>query len=832
MWAVRLKQHVLPGAAERDEGFRQEILRIGHSRLPVVAGVEIGVMLFMVAARFVVTPEQETLNLRLLEAAIVLVIGATTAAIPRVQRTYPYSRAIGWISCAATALVLNWFWLLRHPHDEGLDFLLVQVTAIMLVAVAAIPLQPPHTLALGIWTGASHMLLVAWLAPGVGPEPAYLLFVTLLTALATGLTAELYSERHSAYKSWVETVHSFEDLRQAQSRILLSENAASLGRLAAALSHELNSPMGALTSAVDTLLLLAAKQATSPPSEHERLVRLQADLRRSVQESAQRLREIVGRMQRFTNLDRAEVQQIDLNGLLSDVCAIVQPRDAPKVAVELNLSAVPPLVCRPQQLSAVFSGVLSNAIGALDSSGRIKISTRRSEEAVEVEIRDNGRGVAPEQLRTIFDPGFRVSEDRVSTGNWSMFSARQIVREHGGEIRIESTQGQGTTVTVTLPCVRKAAAAFRSFLPFLALLCLVSLGGPPASAAQDVWTRVSRIVAVGDVHGDYEQFMTVLRAAGVVNSRGNWVAGKTHLVQTGDVVDRGPDSRKVMDLLMSLEKQARKAGGYVHALIGNHEAMNIYGDLRYKVPAEFEAFRGPNSEKLRSLFWQDYLARLRASSPEVKVDEEYRAKWETEHPLGFVEQRLQFSPEGTYGKWILSHSVMIKINDVLFVHGGISPKYVSVPLRQVNNRIREELGGKVKLEGGFAVDEDGPLWYTGLADGKEDAALRSHVDQVLLTFGVKRVVVGHTITVGAVAPLFDGKVIGIDVGLTKVFGGAPACLVIEDGRLYAVHRGVKLILPLGPGSDVPAYLKKAAALEPPDSLLEKAVKALEPPKVK
>jgi len=261
----------------------------------------------------------------------------------------------------------------------------------------------------------------------------------------------LYAERRSAYESWVATVRTFEDLRQVHSKILLSQNAASLGRLAAALSHELNSPLGALTSGVDTLLLLAARQATSPPSEHARLVRLQADLRQTVQESARRLQAIVARMQRFTNLDRAEVQQVNLNDLLGDVCAMVHPQAGDKVAVQLDLNPIPPLVCRPQQLSAVFSGLLNNAVGALDNGGRIVVCTRRNETVVEVEIHDNGCGVAPEQLRTIFDPGFRVSEDRVSTVNWSMFSARQIMREHGGEIRIASEPGQGTTVTVILP---------------------------------------------------------------------------------------------------------------------------------------------------------------------------------------------------------------------------------------------------------------------------------------------------------------------------------------------------------------------------------------------
>ena len=92
--------------------------------------------------------------------------------------------------------------------------------------------------------------------------------------------------------------------------------------------------------------------------------------------------------------------------------------------------------------------------------------------------------------------------------------------------------------------------------------------GVAAAGTQDSWEAVDRVVAVGDVHGDHEQFVTVLRDAGLVDARLDWVGGGTHLVQTGDRLDRGAESRKVMDLLMRLEKQAKKAGGRVRAWSG------------------------------------------------------------------------------------------------------------------------------------------------------------------------------------------------------------------------------------------------------------------------
>ena len=112
----------------------------------------------------------------------------------------------------------------------------------------------------------------------------------------------------------------------------------------------------------------------------------------------------------------------------------------------------PALTCRPQQLSAVFTSLLHNAIEAIQNgNGRIQISTHEVDSHVEVRIRDNGRGLRSDELATIFDPGFKVAGGRVSTGNWSLFSSRQIVREHGGDIHIESREGQGTTVSIRLP---------------------------------------------------------------------------------------------------------------------------------------------------------------------------------------------------------------------------------------------------------------------------------------------------------------------------------------------------------------------------------------------
>jgi predicted MPP superfamily phosphohydrolase len=100
----------------------------------------------------------------------------------------------------------------------------------------------------------------------------------------------------------------------------------------------------------------------------------------------------------------------------------------------------------------------------------------------------------------------------------------------------------------------------------------------------------ARVVAISDVHGAYDGMLRTLRSASVIDDANAWIAGDTHLVITGDMLDRGADSRKVMDLFIALEPQALDNGGQVHVLLGNHEVMNLAGDLRYVARGEYAAF--------------------------------------------------------------------------------------------------------------------------------------------------------------------------------------------------------------------------------------------------
>ena len=172
------------------------------------------------------------------------------------------------------------------------------------------------------------------------------------------------------------------------------------------------------------------------------------------------------------------------------------------------------------------------------------------------------------------------------------------------------------------------------------------------------------------------------------------------------------------------------------------------------------------------------------------------------------------SSQGKYGKWIRTHHAVLQIDGTLFLHGGISPKLADGSVRQINERVRAELQDFSKLEGGLVQDSNGRSWVAGLAQG-EEPLLEAHVRKVLAAYQVERIAIGHTYTDGAVASRFGGKVLVIDVGLSRFYDpqGRMACLVLEKGAPFALHRGKRVELPADSGADQKRYLQETGALD-------------------
>jgi Calcineurin-like phosphoesterase len=302
---------------------------------------------------------------------------------------------------------------------------------------------------------------------------------------------------------------------------------------------------------------------------------------------------------------------------------------------------------------------------------------------------------------------------------------------------------------------------------------------------------VDRIVAIGDVHGAYDRLVAILTAAHVIDARQQWSGGKTHLVQVGDVVDRGPDSRKALDLLRRLESEAGRSGGAVHALLGNHEVMRMLGDLRFVTPGEDESFATAGSEETRRTFVQ-------AAKPEE------RDRLLKETPLGEIEMRLAFGREGAYGKWLRTHDTVIKINGVLFVHGGLSLAAAAIPCDVINTTVRRELSEDIDKTraaplASLAAREDGPLFYRGLAQEPETFA--PQVDEILAAQHARAIVVAHTVTRDArIGVRFAGKVLQIDTGMQPAYvqNGRASALEISQGVFSAIYEDRVDVLVGGP----------------------------------
>ena len=340
------------------------------------------------------------------------------------------------------------------------------------------------------------------------------------------------------------------------------------------------------------------------------------------------------------------------------------------------------------------------------------------------------------------------------------------------------------------------------------------------------------MIAMGDLHGDYEQFIKVLRSTGLINSRGRWVGGAAHLVQTGDVTDRGPSSRAIIDHLEKLKKQAAKKGGRVHTLIGNHEAMNSYGDLRYTHPGEYEAFSGRNSVQFREKQWEYQLQRIKQQNPEgfLTMDlEQYRLEWEQKIPLGWVEHRLAWTPEGEYGAWVTANPVVIMVNKTLFMHGGLSPQYCRFSLQEITQQIWHELKHFDSENRGILEDQAGPLWYRGLANENEDT-FAANLDLILEKYGATRIVVGHSPTGGVVWPRFDGRVVLNDTGIAAHYGSNDGYLELSDDSAWAGYGDRKLELPVA-DEDRIAYLREVAGFKPDNKALQNRLREMLAPAV-
>jgi hypothetical protein len=268
---------------------------------------------------------------------------------------------------------------------------------------------------------------------------------------------------------------------------------------------------------------------------------------------------------------------------------------------------------------------------------------------------------------------------------------------------------------------------------------------PPARA---IWDGVPRFLAISDVHGEYDAMVEFLTRAGVIDMTGRWIWGDGHLVVVGDVVDRGARVTECLWFLYRLEQEAERAGGRVHVVLGNHEMMVMRDDLRY-------------------------------------VNERY-----TNGIVRYVGVRYQdlFGPDMELGRWLRSRPFVLRLNDVVFVHGGLAPELAArgLGIGALNAIGRASLDvSSVALafsdEPRLLLGPAGPLWYRGFLTartGLYEATTPEEYDALLRLYGARAMVVGHT-DIGQVMRLREGRLFAIDVSLETL--GTFQGLLWENG---------------------------------------------------
>jgi hypothetical protein len=312
--------------------------------------------------------------------------------------------------------------------------------------------------------------------------------------------------------------------------------------------------------------------------------------------------------------------------------------------------------------------------------------------------------------------------------------------------------------------------------------------------------------------------------------------------------------------MMALEKEAAQAGGRVVSLLGNHEMMNIMGDLRYVNPVNYASFADGNSEKRQKAAYEEYVkwrgshASLLAELPQpMEITE---AEWMARHPAGFIEQREAFGPKGEYGEWLRGHAAVAQIEGIIFLHGGIHPDLAKTKVDAVNNRIRDEIKAFdaskqylqneklilpffnlqeinstlqaeviaerksrvfsnnerqakilefLRYEDWFSVRVDGPLWFRGYDQWSEEGGA-PQVSKVLEAYKARHVVVGHTVQKGGrMRPRFGNKVFLIDTGMLSNYypGGRASALEICGGAKFIAVYPDQLVVLLDSAGSLP-----------------------------
>ena len=288
----------------------------------------------------------------------------------------------------------------------------------------------------------------------------------------------LEDKSRELYQANSELSDTLAKLQDTQAHLVQSEKMASIGQMAAGVAHEINNPIGFVSSNLDSLKhyieslvqvieqdgklidecqqvesLGALVSASAQARDQADLEFLLEDLDSLIAESidgTQRVKRIVADLKDFSHVDQPEMVVADLHELIDKTLAVAANEIRYKTEIVRNYGEVPPITCYGGKISQVVLNFIMNAAQAIEEQGTITIQTGSEADQVWFEIRDTGRGIPAEVLSKIYDPFFTTKPVGEGTG-LGLHMVHKIVEAHQGSVHVESTEGVGTAFRVTLP---------------------------------------------------------------------------------------------------------------------------------------------------------------------------------------------------------------------------------------------------------------------------------------------------------------------------------------------------------------------------------------------
>ena len=290
-----------------------------------------------------------------------------------------------------------------------------------------------------------------------------------------------------------------------------------------------------------------------------------------------------------------------------------------------------------------------------------------------------------------------------------------------------------------------------------------------------------RLVAVGDVHGDFPQAMKALECAKVMDKTGKWCGGDTVVVRGGDILDRGDNELAIMRKFRALAKDARAAGGDFIVINGNHEIMNVLGDFRYVTKGAYgECARYTEKKRLAQI------AKLGEENVEPPPETPEGVNPQTY--AGLLARRALFLPGGEMAVKMASNPTVLQVDDTVFAHAGIDESHVEYGFARINAEVSQWMAGSRAQPPKHVLEEKGVVWtreYGGADAGQtSEAAACRRLEKALDATGAKRIVIGHTPQQKGVNSGCGGKVWRADVGASRgIYGNTPQVIEIVNGRV-------------------------------------------------